>query len=347
MNLRSEWRDTVNEFSDRFYSIEETVANVIENFDLRRFHSGEGYDLTINGVKERCLVQTSSNPLRELNDYRKIHCPLTADVRRGYYVQYENATWIIDTNVVNVDGAYWTARMTRCQYVLRWQNDKGKIIERWAYSSDQTKYSNGETGNGTIKVGDNQYGLLIPIDTETKLLKRGMRFVFDFDDAEIPDVYRLSNRKVNLAEGTIQLSFSFDAFSNNTDKRVVIANGLEVWICNYRSPTPQQQPTPNQVTDLFASISGNRNLKVGYVRTYTVTFRDIDGNEVLSDSVNFKWKVQDAFVDNTTMSVDYTNKTRCKLKVDNEELVDSSFLLSVIVDDKVISSVTVNIVGGF
>ena len=120
MNMRNDLSIGENDsFSDVYYSTVETVQNVKENFDLRRYHSAEGKSIDINGVTERCLVQLPSNPLRELNDYRKIQCPVTADVKRGYYVNYENTIWIIDTNVANVDDAYLSARMSRCQYLLR------------------------------------------------------------------------------------------------------------------------------------------------------------------------------------------------------------------------------------
>lgn len=343
MNLRKEWRETENQISDRFYTKEETVSNVTENFDLRRYYSSEGKDIEINGVTERCLVQTSSNPLRELNDFRKIHCPMSADVKRGYYVKYENEVWIIDTNVVNVDGAYWSTRMTRCQYVLRWQNTKGEIVERWAYASDQTKYSNGETGNNNLTIGDNQYGLLVPIDSETKLLKRNMRFPFDFDDAEEPDIYELTNRKIKLAEGTIQLSFSFDSFNKDVDSRVVMPNGLEVWICNYHSPTTPPNPiTPptDETAVLSASITGNTELKLGISRTYTVTFTD--ENDVEVTDVEFVWNVVSDFdveqvVEGNTV----------ELYVEDDSLIGESFLLQVTVSDKVIAEIEITVVDTF
>ena len=126
MNMRNEWTIGESEtFSDAFYSKEESIQSVKDNFDIRRYHTAEGYDIEINGITERCLVQMSSNPLRELNDIRKIHCPITADVKRGYYVKYEDTVWIIDTNVANIDGAYLSTRMSRCQYLLRWQNQNG------------------------------------------------------------------------------------------------------------------------------------------------------------------------------------------------------------------------------
>ena len=267
----------INDLESMYFNRDEHIESVKQNFDFRRYHSAEGYNIEINGIHEQCIVQMPSNPLRELNDYRKIHCPMTADVRRGYYVNYEGSVWIIDTNVANVDGAYLSTRMSRCQYLLRWQDKDGSIIERWAYSTDQTKYSNGEYGNDVITVADNQYGLLLPIDEKTKLLKRGMRFAMDFDDAEIPDVYELSNRKIKLNDetyfgrgGTIQIALSIAAFNSDTDKYITLDNGKKAWICGYVDPAlllpNNAQNSSNQSSILLTpkiTISGKAELKSG------------------------------------------------------------------------------------
>lgn len=301
MDMRNEWTIGDNEgFSDMFYSREESIQSVKDNFDLRRYYTSEGYDIEINGITERCLVQTSSNPLRELNDFRKIHCPITADVKRGYYVKYEGTFWIIDTNVADIDGAYLSARMSRCQYLLRWQNITGNIIERWSYSSDQTKYSNGETGNNIITVGDNQYCLLLPIDEETKLLRRGMRFAVDFEDSDVPDVYALTNRKVNLNNevyfdrgGTMTITLSFDALNRDKDKQVVLEDGRKVWICDYIPPSTTLPPS-DEITDLWAMKIECPNLEIkptGYPKTLTAILYDINSGETIPNIV-YEWNIQ-------------------------------------------------------
>lgn len=348
--MRNDWTiDGEENLSDIFYSREETIQSVKENYDIRRYYSAEGYDLVINGVTERCLVQMPSNPLRELNDYRKIHCPITSDVRRGYYVNYENSVWIIDTNVANVDGSYLSTRMSRCQYLLRWQNSYGDIVERWAYASDETKYSNGYTGNQYIKVGDNQYGLLLPIDDETKKLKRGMRFPVDFDDAEEPDVYELSNRKIKLHDethsglgGTITISLSFDAFNKDVDKLVTLNDGREVWICDYVEPKHYTADLKQDETKvLFAKIEGSDKLKCGYSRRYDVKF--LDANKCPVEDCVFNWNIISDFkIENMV------TKNSIELLVENESCVGSSFLLQILdSNDGVLTEKEISIVQAF
>lgn len=349
MNMRNDLTIGGNEsFLDVFYNADETIQNVKENFNLRRYHSAEGKSIEINGIIEQCLVQLPNNPLRELNDYRKIQCPITADVKRGYYVNYENTIWIIDTNVANVDNAYLSARMSRCQYLLRWQNRNGNIIERWAYSSDQTKYSNGEFGNKSVTVGDNQYALLLPIDEETKLLKRNMRFAVDFEDSEEPDVYKLSNRKVNLNNetyfdrgGTMTIVLSFDSLNRNNDKQIVLDDGRKAWICDYNvsnTPLPPQKPL-DETADLSAQISGNNRLKLGISKSYSVNFYDKSGNALDPKDINFNWNVLSDF-DITKNELN----NKIELTVNDENYIDRSFLLQVIANEKIISEITIYIV---
>ncbi len=247
----------------------------------------------------------------------------------GDYVKWNNQMWLI--TLVDVDEKTWNrGYMYLCTVPLRWQNLEGKIIERWVYAEDFTKYSNGVTGNNTITVGDNQYGLTLPVDEETKRLKRDMRFPMDFDDSEQPDIYKLTNRKVKLSDnqyfgrgGIMVVTMSFDAFNPNDDKKVTMENGQEVWICNYNNshtPLPPTPSEPNETTDLRCVISGNTNLKNGYRRSYTVIFSDKDGNVIDWQNINFKWNI----VNNSGLITNaYENKI--DILFDNEDLIGSSF----------------------
>ena len=239
--------------------------------------------------------------------------------------------------------------MYLCTVPLRWQNSEGKIIERYVYAEDFTKYSNGVTGNNTITIGDNQYGLTLPVDEETKKLKRDMRFPMDFDDSEQPDIYKLTNRKVKLSDnqyfgrgGTMVVTMSFDAFNTNEDKKVVMENGQEVWICNYNNSTSPLPPTtsePNETTDLRCVISGNTNLKNGYRRSYTATFSDKDGNAVDWQNVDYQWNVKSDFDVKQTI-VD----NKITVSVNDESLIGGSFFVQIVIGETVLSEVKINIV---
>lgn len=338
MNLRKEWsNNTSDDVLDRFYSREETVNEVIENFDIRRHYSAEGEQLKINGQTDWCLIQTSSNPLKELDDLRKIHCPISMNVNRGDYVEYENDIWLIDTNVVNVGNAYQSARISRCSYRLKWQNSVGEIVERPVVTYNASAYNNGVIGNNTIQIGSDQLMILLPFDEDTKVVSRGQKFFID-NNMEDPMTYELTRPDrttyVFGGIGYIQWLVTECAYTATEDD-------LKYGVCNYKSvDTSPEFPDETTVLteDVKATISGNKNLKVGYARTYTANFTDSEGN--VMDDVDFSWNVVSDFEVGQVV-----NGNEIELLVEDEEFVDSSILLQIIIADNVVSEVEIIVVG--
>jgi hypothetical protein len=286
---------------------------------------------------------------------KKIKAKHSAPFNLGDYIEWNNQHWLI-TLIDPDEKVYHSGYMYLCTVPLRWQNSKGKIVERWAYSEDFTRYTSGVAANNTISTGDNQYGLTLPIDEETKQFKRDMRFPIDLDDSERPDIYKLTNRKVNLNNNqyfgrgsNMIITLSYDAFNKDYDKRVTLQDGLSVWIAGYTpspttpsNPDPTDPTTPNETANLSATISGNTSLKVGFERSYTVIFNDVDGN--VTDDVDFNWNVTSDFDDKIIRSV--SGKT-IKLKVDDGSLIDESFLLSVTIGGNHVAKVLITLVEGF
>lgn len=311
--------------------VEEYFDDSIDYKKVKR--NGEDYELII-------IKDTEGNTFK-----KKIKCRPSQPFNLGDYIEWSNQIWMI-TLLDPDDKTYHSGYMYLCTLPLRWQNRTGEIIERWCYSEDFTKYSNGTTGNSTITIGDNQYGLTIPIDDETKCLKRDMRFAIDFEDATEPDIYKLTNRKTQLNNntyfgrgGTMILTLSFDAFSQEKDKLVTSKDGTQVWICDYHSPTTPSEP-PDETADLSASISGSNTLRCGRVKTWTALFKDKDGNEV--PDCEFEWKVVSDF--DVSQTID---ENRVQLRMDDEQFIDCSFLLQIIVAGTVIAQSKITIIEGF
>ena len=157
-----------------------------------------------------------------------------------------------------------------------------------AINKQSRKYSkNPVTINNFLVIGDNQYGLTLPVDSETKKLARDMRFAIDFDDSDKPDTYILSNRKVNLNNyeyfnrgGTIILTLSFDAFKSDCDKLVDFGDDKKVWICDYKEP--QNQETNTDDWHLEIEYSSLKIKPTNKVSTITAQLYDKDDNELLS-----------------------------------------------------------------
>lgn len=319
--------------------VDECFADTIDYHVVKR--NGEPFELLI-------IKDTDGNTFK-----KKIKSKHSTPFNLGDYIEWEGQIWLV-TLVDPNEKTYHSGYMYLCTVPLRWQNSDGEIVERYAYSEDFTKYSSGTTGNNTITIGDNQYGLTLPIDSETRKLKRDMRFPIDFEDVEQPDIYELTNRKVILNNneyfgrgGIMIVTMSYDAFNKDTDKRVLMENGNEVWICNYNeinsdnpsTPTPSDpSENPNETTDLRAKIKGGETLRCGIQRTYTAQFTDVDGNAV--DDVNFSWNVISDFAVEQSI-----NDNKISLKVDDDSLIDESFILQILVDKSVITELEITVIG--
>ena len=256
--------------------VDECFADTIDYHVVKR--NGEPFELLI-------IKDTDGNTFK-----KKIKAKHSTPFNLGDYIEWNGQIWLI-TLVDPNEKTYHSGYMYLCTVPLRWQNLEGKIIERFAYSEDFTKYSSGTSSNNTITIGDNQYGLTLPIDDETRKLKRDMRFPIDFEDAEQPDIYELTNRKVNLNNneyfgrgGTMIVTMSFDSFNADKDKRVTMDDGKEVWVCDYNNqttttPTPSQNPNETGVLRAEISFKGDQELKIGgNIKTLAGSFVDSNDN---------------------------------------------------------------------
>lgn len=318
--------------------VDECFADTIDYHVVKR--NGEPFELLI-------IKDTDGNTFK-----KKIKSKNSDPFNLGDYIEWNNQIWLV-TLLDTDDKTYHSGYMYLCTVPLRWQNSDGKIVERFGYSEDFTKYSKGSIGNSTVTIGDNQYGLTLPIDSETKKLKRDMRFPIDFEDAEVPDVYDLTNRKVSLNNngyfgrgGTMILTMSLGAFNPDTDKYITLPNDQKVWICDYipvstlpSTPLPPSS-TSDETTISSGIISGNKNLKIGFSRTYTATLSDADGNEVDWDGSLYGWNVVSDFA--VEQNID---ENKIKLFVDDDSLIGESFLLQVVKldDNTVVSEVKITV----
>lgn len=299
-------------------------------------------DVLRNGEPFKLMIvhDTDSNTYK-----KKIKSRHDDKFNLGDYIEWNGQVWIV--TLLDSDEKTWNrGYMYQCTILLRWQNSKGEIVERWGYSEDFTKYSTGTTGNEKYTVGDYQYGLTLPVDEETKIMKRDKRFPIDIEGVEPPDIYKLTNRKVLLTDnryfdrgGILIWTLSFSEFNSETDKKIKLKNGMEVWICDYKPPRPLP-PEPDETLDLSAIIDGNNKLKNGFDRDYSVTFVDSNKNKI--QDVDFSWNIISDF--EVAQKIDGNIIT---LLVDDENCIGSSFLLQVIVDGIVLSEIPINVIEAF
>ena len=321
--------------------VDDCFADTIDYHVVKR--NGEPFELLI-------IKDTDGNTYK-----KKIKAKHSTPFNLGDYIEWNGQMWIvmlIDTN----DKTYHSGYMYFCPLLLRWQNNSGKIIERWVYTEDFTKYSTGVFSNSNISVGDYQYGIHLPVDEETKHIKRGKRFAIDFDGIEPPDIYKLTNRKIFLSDaqymqrgGIITWTFSYDVFNAETDKLVELKTGKQVWIPDYQEP--ESDPTENSNKSLlcFGEITcrGKDSITAGgNAKTFTFNPVDEDGESIDYQEFTWNWNYLDMFSDCIVCTVTEDNK--CKIRVLHDELIIGSTITLSVHDASgvIITSKVVEIGGG-
>lgn len=313
-----------------------------------------------NVDKQECLKNNLPYEMliiKGSNDYtKKIKSKKSSPFDLGDYINWNNQIWLI-TSIDTDDKIHCSGVMHLCTVVLRWQKNDGTLVERWAYSEDFTKYDSGKLANGVLTIASNQYGITVPIDTETKKLKRDMRFAIDFDDAEIPDVYILSNRKVVLHNniyfnrgGTMILTMSFDSFDATKDYIVDIidddGNSKSVWICDYKQ-VPTEFNSYSSYMNLTASIDGSTECYFEDLCYWDVIFYDEVGNKLSENKVPFDWKCILTYPDGTLIDELKKDGLEVQLNVTNNNLLGKDLLLQIILNNTVLAVKNIEVLGGF
>ena len=288
------------------------------------------YDLTYS-QEIRCVIQdnTSSTQLKSLE--RTILAPI-GTLKAGMYILFEDRYWLI-TGYPGNNKIYEKATMILCQYKLRWQDDSGKVIERWANFTSASKYDTGHSGNQTIMLTSNNFTIWIPEDDDSATLDTRRVFI-DRDTIRPTKVFEITRSDDVLylfgeEHGGI-LSFIADK-----DELNLSVDRPDLGLCDYKPPHPLP-PEPDETTDLSAVISGKTNLINGFSRTYSVEFTDSNGD--IKEDVDFTWNVESDFDVQQTI-----NGNQIELSVDDENLIGSSFVLQALVQDKVLSEFEITI----
>ena len=288
------------------------------------------YDLS-ESKSIRCIIQGNIADTQLKSMERTVLVPI-GTLKAGMYIFFENRYWLV-TGYPGSNKIYEKATVILCQYKLRWQDDNGKVIERWANFTSASKYDTGHSGNQTIMLTSNNFTIWIPEDDDSATLDTRRVFI-DRDTIRPTKVFEITRSDDVLylfgeEHGGI-LSFIADKDELNLE-----VDRPDLGICDYKEPAPLP-PKPDETTDLSAVISGKSNLINGFSRTYSVEFKDSNGD--IEQDVDFAWNVESDFDVQQTIS-----GNQIELSVDDKSLIGSSFILQVLVQDKVLSEFEITI----
>ena len=191
IDVRKKWIDD----SSNYYIKEETISDVKENFDIRRYYSAEGSTTTIDNTTTQVIIQSHLNPLNEGKYDKKIHMPIDTIVNTGSIVEWEGSKWIIVSNIDNLQ-AYKTASMIKCNNTLQFYDSSSTlhsipcIISKGSISLDEQKIISTLDSEIAVQISNTSITRQIKIND---IYRIGIRnyYVTDINDITIPGLLLL------------------------------------------------------------------------------------------------------------------------------------------------------------
>lgn len=283
-------------------------SHIGDRIDIRLF--GRKYS-SANGYTTQFEVQVDDRP--DIGDY--------------YFEQELNQYWIC-TELHNVNHIHVSGKLTMCNWFLKWQNDKGEVLEYPCNDINSTQYNSGEAGDKTMTLGSAQHMATVQATPDTIDIRSPQRF-FVSRDYSIPFKVTQNDTVSNsYGNGLCKITLTQDQLNLEVDRP-------DLGLCDYIESTPLP-PEPDETTDLSAVISGKSNLINGFSRTYSVEFKDSNGD--IKQDVDFTWNVESDFDVQQTIS-----GNQIELSVDDKSLIGSSFILQILVQDNVLSEFEITI----
>lgn len=269
----------------------------------------------LNGIDTYLVIDSGTQPYYK--DYKSMP---GQEINIGDYIEWADSHWIVYTCDYD-DEFYRNGKLYQCNYLLKWQNEFGEIVSRWAHIQSASKYNDGATGNSVITLGSDQLSVIIPIDEETIKLKKSMSKKFFIDNNEIdPTTYELTGT------GNVPDTYNGYGVTSWIVKECAYTptrDDLKFGVCEYRRPHTHIPPKINEVTKISAKIEGKPTMDFGFSRTYIARFADKTNWNL--DYKDFRWKVVSDFEVKQTI-----DGNQIELLVDDEDCIGGSFLLQVI-----------------
>ena len=238
MNIRKNWSDNFynvnsNNINNFYYTREERINEVQENFNIRRYNSAESYEVECEGVRDRVLIQSHTNPLNEKKEDKKVHFPLSFNIKKGSiinWIKYDEL-WMAISRVDIVGDAYKSVQIYKCNNVLNKylydENNNRKLYQEpciidYEITDDSVNYSKKIIlPEGTIQV-------IAQNNNNTKTIQVNDRFIFNGQPFKIEGINSFLRDDIKDVNSVPLLYFSMtkDQISPSDDLTNNIADGL-------------------------------------------------------------------------------------------------------------------------
>jgi hypothetical protein len=163
------WEAYNNRLDINGYTKRERQVNHLKDIITRKSVDNPSCkSILLNGEKTQLVINSGTQTY-----YKDFQSLPDQEINIGDYVEWANSHWIVVT-CDSDDEIYRDGKLEQCNYLLKWQNELGEIIERWAVIQSASKYNDGTDSNAVLSLGSDQLSIIIPLDEESIKLKKSI-----------------------------------------------------------------------------------------------------------------------------------------------------------------------------
>ncbi len=226
--------------------------------------------------------------------------------------------YLICTESFNIDNIHWQGKFTLCNWILKWQNKNGDILEYPCHDINSTQYNSGEQSNKQFTIGSSQHMVTLPYDENTVVLKHPQRFFLDRDEEHPTSFMVTQNDSTSYfygKKGLVKVTLLEYPHNPETDR-------MDLGICDY---IDKDAIAVDNANDKFVSksvISYKTTVikSGGSSQTFSGAFFDESGNEI--SNIVPHWKIICDF--SHALQVEESDN-QLIIGIDDDEYVDEEF----------------------
>lgn len=228
--------------------------------------------------------------------------------------------YFLCTESFNIDDIHYQGKLTLCNWILKWQNKNGDILEYPCYDFNSTQYNTGEQYNRQFAVGSSQHTVWLPCDENTVILDSPQRFFLDKNTINPTSFVVTQNDTTSLNignKGIVKVTLYECERNQKTDR-------FDLGICDYvdKSQIINNNSNESYIDKSIIYYDTTTIKSGGDSQIFVAKFFDNNGNEI--NDIVPKWNIVGDFVNllDVEMDDDYI-----KIGVDNDNLIDEEFKL--------------------
>ena len=268
--------------------------------------------------------------------YKEFEALPDTPIYAGDYIKWGRGIWLVQSCSTD-DETYKRGQLWECNWLMKWQNDNGDIVERWCFASSASKYNEGVEEDKVFILGSDQCKVYMPVDDEVLAVTKKKEMLFIIDNATS------GQTRIYEAHNPSNVYSTFDVLRDDDGK----IHGVTDWILKETTYTLTEEEKELGVckhrklddweyhpTTEHSEIKGGDTLPLTKAKTYYVDMPDWD--------VDYFWKVTCEYP-----VIHEEDGQKIKVRVDDKNAIGSFLKIEVINYGTVVATKSIEIKGIF